>query len=182
MEYGKLILIMNDITQLFQDYVNVCMPLWNLYFRRQPDDQSGENMLMISDWFADVEGHLFFAIVSRPLLGLASNPRLPRDHEYPYRQPVPWVKIVPHLKGATCLLEEGNMPGNKCWSKEMPFPDDIECLWVDFFDWNSAGYRTYEYLRCVLPVSPIAGYQGQCEALVKFNDVRVLFDSNGIKA
>ena len=42
------------------------MPLWNLYFACDPITPKAQKS-HIRDWFADVEGHLFYATVARPL-------------------------------------------------------------------------------------------------------------------
>jgi hypothetical protein len=77
------------------------------------------------------------------------------------------------------MLAERSANGTKHWTTRIRFEPNIECYWIDFFDWNELVYRNYEYLRCMLPVSPILEYTSETEALIKFKDTQIMFDDKG---
>jgi hypothetical protein len=99
---------MKDVTDYFQRYINVCMPIWNLHFVRKVEQGKSENIAIIRDWFADIEGHIFYTTVTRPL-GAANCPRLPRDHAYPYQRHVSWARVLPRTLRVFL-----------CWRKDLP--------------------------------------------------------------
>lgn len=145
------------------------MPLWNLYFLDEAQ-QNATNLSVRRDWFADVEGHLFYEIVCRPL-NLIAEPRLPRNGIYPYKEPLEAIRIIPAKNNVTAMYHTGNALGNKYWSEKVVITPDMNCLWIDFFDWSESGYRQFEYVRCRLH-----GKNGDVEALVKFDEVKVFVD------
>jgi len=151
------------------------MPLWNLHFLNSGDRQQVERSFDVRDWFGEVEGHLFYSIISRPL-GTTCEPRLPRNHSYPFVESLTWAKVAPISSEVVLVTASTQSTGSTSWHTDVNFLPEMECYFIDFFEWNSTKYRTYRLVRCELRLPSESDKRKSVDALVEFDSIRILLN------
>jgi hypothetical protein len=158
---------MKDVTESFARYVECASHIWNTYFYPKADWDELE-------YYQNACKSLFYGIVlyhlERDDLGIVPEYHVEWDvyeflHVIPQGNPEIWINRE---------INSGYWDWN---GKDLRVGEgDVQLRFIDYFDWDWLGCRYYEYMRCMIVDSiKYSGAKGK-QALIKSEDVKVLFD------
>jgi hypothetical protein len=174
-----------DVTELFQIYRECVRHLWNSHFVRtcktNNTNDGSQDRFDIRDRFAALSSTLFDEVVLRPTRLLRYSRYSEYSMPYPFKEALRPFQI--QADGGECtLLIENKRPddGNTYWDHPLRKIDPrlIDLRFIDYFDWDSTGWRDYEYFRVNIASCAKDKLVEGRQALVKVNKMRVLVVSD----
>lgn len=130
-----------EISEVLNNYRECLRHTWNTYFR-----------ILDEGWheFINVERELFVGLV---LVQVYDGYDF-ADDEGEYISTFS-VELEENSGNVEILWSKEKKGGHWKWEEMKIGQGDIECRFIDFFDWNQDGFRDFRYLRCKIIDSKI---------------------------
>ena len=162
---------MRDVTDLFSNYRNCVVQIWNGFFADRVDWDE-------RDLWADACVSLFRAIVLYPL-ELEATPFLP-EYRGGQHAPMRFFHVEPKNEECEVFInrEVGRDSGQWDWSRlnRDLKASDLDLRFVHFFDFGCLGTRTLEYLLVMVTASLKYPDAQARYALIRTDHARILLD------
>ncbi len=127
---------MQDVTEVLNRYRECARSLWNNFIRRpEPQCESVD---------------AFHAICERLFQELVID-QLEEEQSVRYggNEPFPFLVVVPIVDGVPIMIRRDVPGNNQYWNHPVNrvSRDGTKLLFIDYFDWDTTGFRDFRYLR-----------------------------------
>ena len=161
------------ITRLMNKYRECARSIWNLYLMEHA--ALSRTKWDIKDEYDKICSILFSTIV------LCSINKGSEKKAYPYQlcpEPLPFIRIQPISQMPIKINREIKPVGY--WDHPITIisPDEIDLQFIDFFDFDTLGFRDFEYYRVRIINSSNHSDILNRDALVKVNLSEAVFESD----
>jgi hypothetical protein len=132
---------MRDITSIMNMYRECVRNLWNAYFLNLI---SSENKWDFNDQFEEISSEIFSVFISSctSCTDIQKSPSFKRE-----KKPIMDICIVPKSEHGVPISINRESPASGYWDypKDLIKPSEVELRFIDFFDFDTLGYRDLEY-------------------------------------
>ena len=163
---------MKDVTHMLDHYRCCVRTLWNNYFTGHQTFRADWD---VSDEFEDICVQIFNTLVLNSI-GKSQERKSPKYKELPTE--LSFFHVIPSVVKGVPIQINREKHKFTYWDHPLTLirPGEADMRFVDFFNFNTAGLRDYEYCRVRIVASSIYSDIVGRNALLEYKDVTVLFD------
>ncbi len=153
-----------DVTTLFSNFRECSKAMWNGHFLNIPEKFQYLDTL---DDYIELREEIFIRLVLAPIHKESLNRKMISSYKK-------GIRLVPTLNQGKCVFLWAKAIDNAWkWNEMTTYNANIDCYYLDLFDWDSEDNIQLEYVRgriieCKGSNSNIRG----ADALFKFEDVK----------